>query len=137
MKIVPVGGLIEPWLPGCRVVPGRGAGLPGGAGVVPGWCRGGARVVPGCWVPGAAGVLPGAAPGRLPGAAGSCQAVRTVRALPQCCAGGCWVLPGLPGLPGCRVAGSGCRGPCRGCVPGVRWVIVSISDEMLWIWMSQ
>jgi hypothetical protein len=34
-------------LPGCRVVPGQVAGLPG-------WCRGGAGVVPGC-----TGVVPG------------------------------------------------------------------------------
>jgi hypothetical protein len=34
---------------------------------------------------------------------------------------------------------SGCRsvGVSGGCQVGVRWVIVSSSDEMLWIWMSQ
>jgi hypothetical protein len=92
-------------LPGCRVVPGQVAGLPGwcrgGAGVVPGWCRGGAGVVPG-WCRGGAGV---------PGA-GCC------RVLP----GSCRVLPGLSGcrVAGNRVAGSGCRGSCRDCFPGVR-----------------
>jgi hypothetical protein len=56
------------------------AGLPGGAGsgcrvagVVPGWCRGGAGVVPG-WCRGGAGVVPGWCRGAgcrvLPGAAG-------------------------------------------------------------------
>jgi hypothetical protein len=70
-------------LPGCRVVPGQVAGLPG-------WCRGGAGV---------------------PGA-GCC------RVLP----GSCRVLPGLSGcrVAGNRVAGSGCRGSCRDCFPGVR-----------------
>jgi hypothetical protein len=34
---------------------------------------------------------------------------------------------------------SECRsvGVSGGCQVGVRWVIVSSSDEMLWIWMSQ
>ena len=86
---------IEPWLPGCRVLPDRVAGLPG-------CCRVSAGL------PGAGccrGVLPGALPG--------CEDVRT---LPSGC---CRVLPGAAGLPGCRVAGccrvAGlcCRGSCR------------------------
>ena len=47
----------EPWLPGCRVLPGRVAGLPG-------CCRVSAGLPVSCRVPGAAGccrVLPGAA----------------------------------------------------------------------------
>ena len=79
---------LEPWLPGCRVLPGRVAGLPG-------CCRVSAG-------------LPGAGCCRvLPGAAGCC------RVLPGCedvcplsgAAGCCRVagLPGAAGLPGCRV----------------------------------
>ena len=41
---------VEPWLPGCRVLPGRVAG-----------CQGVAGSVPGCRVPGCCRVLPGAA----------------------------------------------------------------------------
>ena len=69
-------GVVEPWLLGCRVLPGRVAGLPGR-------CRVGVGSVPGCRVPGAAGVLPGCCrvlPGcedvlmrSLPGAPGWCR----------------------------------------------------------------
>ena len=94
--------LFEPWLPGCRVLPGLG--LPG--------CRGVAGSVPGCRVLPGAGVLPGAA-GVLPGAAGCCQVLpgcEDVRTLPGA-AGCCRVLPGcrvagccrVAGLPGCAV----------------------------------
>ena len=105
--------------------------------------------------------MPGLLPGLLPSAAGCCRVCcRVLPGAAGCCqAETMWghfqVLPGAAGLPGCRVAGlpgcrvaglpvgcrkvagSGCRGSCRGCVPGVRWVIVSSSDEMLWVWMSQ
>jgi hypothetical protein len=115
-------------VPGCRVVPGRGAGwcrvgVPGcrgvGAGVVPARggvgvvpvCRcAGCRVLPGC-CRGAAGCCRGAAGRVLP--AGCCRVLpgcEDVRALPGA-AGCCRVLPGAAGLPGCRVAGSGCQAP--------------------------
>ena len=93
---------IEPWLPGCGVLPGRVAGycrvLPGVAGSRGAAGRGAAG--------GAAGVLPGVLLG--------CQAVRTcghLQVLPGA-AGSCRQLPGpagvLPGPAGsCRVvAGS-------------------------------
>ena len=83
---------LEPWLPGCRVLPGR----VGQAG-----CRVGAGTVPGCRVPVRCRVQPGAA--------GCCwvlpQAVR------MCCH--FQVLPGAARLPVCRVRLSG---SCRGCV---------------------
>ena len=47
-------GVVEPWLLGCRVLPGRVAGLPGR-------CRVGAGVPGAGCCRGAAGVLPGAA----------------------------------------------------------------------------
>ena len=105
---------LEPWLPGCRVLPGRVAGLPGCCRVSAGLpgaagCRGAA----GCCrvLPGAAGccrVLPGCedvCP--LSGAAGCC------RVLPGCRVAGCCRVAGLPGCavgalvglcPSCRVA---------------------------------
>jgi hypothetical protein len=89
-------------LPGCRVVPGQVAGLPGwcrgGAGVVPGWCRGGAGVVPGCRVPGAAGCC------RV--AAGCCRVCRVAG------------LPGT-GLPG-RAVGAPAGTVFRVSGPGPR-----------------
>ena len=43
-----------------------------------------------------------------------------------------WPVSSSVGVSECRSVGvSG------GCQVGVRWVIVSSSDEMLWIWMSQ
>jgi hypothetical protein len=111
--------------------------------VVPGWCRGArCRVLPGC-CRGAAGVLPGCCRVLPQGAAGCC------RELPGCEDGagtstvlrgrllGAAGFAGFAGLPGCRVGLSGpLPGLCSGCQVA-RWVIVSISDEMLWIWMSQ
>ena len=87
-------GEIEPWLPGCRVLPGRVAGLPGCCRVSAGLpgaagCRGAAgccRVLPGC-----EDVRP------LSGAAGCCRVAG---------------LPGAAGLPGCRVVLSGLLSGC-------------------------
>ena len=109
---------LKPWLPGCRVLPGRVAGLPGRCRVSAGLpgaagCRGAAGVLPGC-----CRVLPGAARlcenvCTLPGPAGSC------RVLPGA-AGCCWVLPGcrVAGLPGqaVRLLRLPYSGPC--CFPG-------------------
>jgi hypothetical protein len=91
---------VEPWLPGCRVLPGRVAGLPG--------C---CRLFAG--LPGAAGCrvcrvsAAGSAAGCcrvLPGAAGCCRVLPGAARLRRC--GGtsrcCRVLPGAAG---CRVAG--------------------------------
>ena len=69
---------VEPWLPGCRVLPGRVAGLPG-----PGCCRVFAGLP----------VLPGA------GFAGSAARLRRCGGTSGCCR----VLPGAAGC--CRVAG--------------------------------
>ena len=46
---------------------------------------------------------------------------------------------GPPWSTSSSVGVSECRsvGVSGGCQVGVRWVIVSSSDEMLWIWMSQ
>ena len=96
---------IEPWLPGCGVLPGRVAGycrvLPGVAGSRGAAGRGAAG--------GAAGVLPGVLLG--------CQAVRTC--------GHLQVLPGaVPGAAGCcrqlPAAAGSCRGPAGSCrvLPG-------------------
>ena len=51
-----------------------------------------------------------------------------------------WPVSSSVGVSECRSVGvSECRsvGVSGGCQVGVRWVIVSSSDEMLWIWMSQ
>ena len=89
--------LVEPWLPGCRVLPGRVAGLPGRCRVSAG-------------LPGAAGCRGAAGccrvlPGVLPGAAGCCQAVRTCVHFRVVVAGS---SPGRRRvrLPGCRGQGS-------------------------------
>ena len=94
----------EPWLPGCRVLPGGAAGLPVGCRLAAG--------LPGCRV--------------LLGAAGCCTkgcqvAAGLVRAAST--SGCCRVLPGAAGLPGCRVTAGSLPGVtagscCRVVLPG-------------------